>query len=250
LLFLAVFFTYSAFQNLFGLRSFLISVIYPFQWGFAVVWKSTLSLPDSISRVKNLARENEQLREKLKMLAINYAQLEDLQRENNLLRQSLGFKKRSDFKLLAAQVVARETPPGFHLLIIDKGEKAGVKKDQPVLAEEGLVGKVVEVFPFSAKILLLIDKALTLAVVDQRTRAFGVAGGDGQGGLDLRYVPLTAEIKEGDKIVTSSLSYFAPPGIAVGVVTQALREQKEMFYRVKVRPLVDFNRLEWVFVVL
>jgi len=250
LLLLAIFLSFSAFQDLFGVRSLLFSVIYPFEWGLAAIWKSTLSIPGSLSRIRNLMKENEELREKLKITAVNHLRLEELQKENERLRQILGFKSRSYLKLLPAEVIARESPPGFHLLIIDKGERAGVKKDQPVLVEEGLVGKVIEVFPFSAKVLLLVDASLAVAAVDQRTRAFGVAVGDNSFGLDLKYVPLTAEIQEGDRIVTSSLSYFAPPGIPVGTVTKVSKRQNEMFYQVKVKPLVDFNRLEEVFIAL
>lgn len=250
---LALAFSYFSFgKNLFGLRSALISAFYPFQYGADAAWKGVTGFPSAVIAMGNLAKENAQLREKLNMAGAQLAVLEELKNENDRLRAGLDFKKsgRYGHRLLAAQVIGKSGYPWISVLEINRGAGAGVRPDTAVVVKEGLVGRVIEVAPFSSKVLLISDPFSSVAAADQRSRNSGVVEGHSPDTLYLKYISAGGDVKEGDKIVVSSISSILPPGIPIGTVTRASKGEADLFYEIKIKPAADFSRLEEVFLVL
>lgn len=246
---LGLFLAFSFYQNLFGFRYYLLSAFYPFQFIANQLWKGVLGIPTSISNLRNLAKENARLREQVQLISVKLSPMEELRSENDRLRAALGFKARVPFQLIPAQVIGKEGLPVFSVLIVNRGKTDGVKENMPVLVGTGLVGKVVEVSFYTAKVATVINSSCRVAALDQRSRVFGVVEGDYSGYLRFKYVPISADITEGDKIVTSSISSFFPSGIPIGTISQVVKREGDLFCQIAIKPFVDVSRLEEVFII-
>lgn len=197
--------------------------------------------------LRNQARENAELKARLNLTLSKLAALDELRAENERLRQTLGFREtnRYGFRLMAAKVVAKSDS----VLEVSRGATSGVRLDMPVLVKEGLVGKVIEVSRFSSKVMLVTDVMSSVAAADQISRDFGVVEGFSPNALRMKYIGIGAEVKEGDKIVTSPISSVFSAGIPIGSVARVERKEAALFCEVLVKPSVDFSKLEEVFLV-
>jgi len=249
---LALLISLSAYRDIFGVRSILISAIYPFQFAVSSLWKGAVSTPSSILNLRNLAKENAELKGKLNLALSKLALQDELTAENERLRQALGFKysNRYGFSLLPAQVIGKGASPWYSIIEINRGATSKVQVGVPAIVKEGLVGKVIEVSNFSSKVLLITDPDSGVAAVDQRSRDFGLIEGHSPEVLLMKYVSSAGDIKEEDKIVTSSISSIFPAGIPIGTVVRATKKEHDLFYQIEVKPSVNFSRLEEVFLVL
>jgi rod shape-determining protein MreC len=248
---LALGLTYFSGPVLQGARVGLQAVIYPFQYTADAVWRFTVGLPGGILALRQQAAEIVKLKEQLAGQAARLTILEELKLENARLRGDLSFRSRGYAeRLLAAAVVARSGSPWPGLIEIDRGASHGVKVNMPVVAQTGLVGRVSEVAPFSAKVLLVSDPLSAVSAVVQRSRVLGVIAGYSPELLEMKYLGTGSDVRAGDAIVTSAISSLFPAGLPVGTVTSAAKADVDLFYQVKVRPAVNFSALEEVFVVL
>lgn len=248
---LAVLISFSTFRNLFGLRSILQAAIYPFQFAAVSIWKGVVGLPSSLGANRKAAKENAELKNELESLQPRLSLLDELQRENARLRDLLFYKNSNPyrFRILAAQVVGKSPDPWFSILEINQGRRAGVRVDMPVMAQEGLIGRVVEVSSFSSKVMLITDVESSVAAVDARSRDFGLVKGGSLDRLSMKYVDAGGDIRKGDRIVTSNVSTVFPPGIPIGRVSLASKKEHDLFYRVEIKPIVDFSKAEEVFII-
>jgi rod shape-determining protein MreC len=248
---LALFISISSLRDLFGMRSLLQAVIYPFQFISVSVWKSVTGIPGSVMGLRGLSEHNKQYQNELEELRLKLQVFEEIKSENQRLREALGYKQKNSYKykLLAAQVIGRAPSPWFTILEIGRGGQSGVKKGMAVITEKGGVGQVIEVSVFSSKVLLLIDPDGAIAAVNSRSRDIGVVAGAHTNKLFMKYVSVGGDIKEGDSIVTSHISGIFPPGIPIGEVTHASKKEQDLFYQIEIKPYVDFSKIEEVFVV-
>lgn len=233
-------------------RSTVAAAIYPLQWSIAVVYRGAVTFPQTVINLGNLARENSELKEKLNSAQPELVRFSELKIENDRLRELLGFQNRGRYKmkLLPAQVIGRGASPAQALLVINRGTGSGVAVDRPVIVAAGLVGKIVEVSRFSSKVMLLTDPLSSVAAADQRSRDFGIAEGRAPDRLRLKYMSANGEVAVGDIIVTSNVSDLFPPGLPVGVVIKAVKNETDLFYEVELKPSADLSKLEEVMIVL
>jgi rod shape-determining protein MreC len=241
----------SAYNNLFGLRSLLVSAVYPFQWLAWSTGKIVIDVPSTIINLGNLSRENSQLKGELAAAHSKLNLFDELADENRRLRTALDFRQTNayGFNLLSAHVVARGVSAWRSLVEVDRGSLAGVRVGMVAIDRKGLVGKVVETAPAVSKVLLIIDPASAVAACDQRSRDCGlVQGGDGNK-LKMDYVETDGDIRVGDRIVTASISEVFPPGIPVGTVVAASKKDAAFFYQIEIEPSVVFSRLEELYLV-
>lgn len=248
---LAVFISFSAFRGLFGVRTLLQAALYPFQYAALSVWKGVTGVPSAITSQRSLLKENAALKDELDELRPRLLVTDELVRENQRLRGALSFMGGNPyrFRMLAAQVIGRSPDPYFSVLQIGQGSRAGVRKDMPVIVADGLVGRVVEVSRYSAKVMLITDAESSVAAVDARSRDFGVVDGISPLRLYMRHVDAGGDVANGDVVVTSNISTIFPPGIPIGIVSRASKKEHDLFYHIEIKPSVDFSRIEEVFVV-
>src|SRR5918996_728534 len=183
------------------------------------------------------------------------AVVNSLRRENAELRRLFGLSERHGFTLMGATVTA-EAPGNFEwAVIIDKGAVDGVTVDMPVINADGLVGRVVDVYPGSAKVMLILDPDSAVSVRLSASGDRGVLQGQREEPLVFRLIDAETEVQPGEAVETSGYSLEEglgggyPPSIQVGVVDSVEPDPSNLTLEVRVRPRVDLSRLSTVGVI-
>jgi rod shape-determining protein MreC len=175
-------------------------------------------------------------------------QLEEQALETQRLQRLLGMREEAGAELLTARIVGKDATNWFQSVLVDRGSREGVRRNQPVLAPDGLVGRVVEVTPSSAKVQLLTDPVSAVGGLVQRTRVTGIVSGNLGAGTRARYLPLLADVAVGDELVTSGMGGVFPKGIPIGRITAVERRSGALFQEATLQPAVDLGRLEEVMI--
>lgn len=192
---------------------------------------------------KKLRAENADLKNQLH-------QVDDIRRENDELRRLNGLTARGGYKTVRCRVVALG-PDNFEwTATIDCGSGDGLKKDQTVLNGDGLVGKVIEVAPFSAQVLLAIDPEFTVVGRLAAHGTFGPVTGNGLDPMEMELLASNAAVTKGEAIVSRGVQGGIVAGVPVGVVTSVSKERSVLTKKVTVRPFVHFTSLDIVGVVV
>jgi rod shape-determining protein MreC len=212
-----------------------------------------------------VAAENRRLKARVEDLEGQNAQLLEAERRYEQLRDDLKFVRSLKQEPLAADVLARRPNPDFDTILISRGSRDGVHVNSVVRTRLGLVGKVSEVTPTTATVILLTDPNGGVGARVQRATSrsgIGVCKGDGNPLIPLIDLPNDADIKPGDIIVTSGFSTVLPSatkgapgilqtypkGLPIGTVVEVKNEEGSVGKIARLRPSVDFDRLEEVYV--
>jgi rod shape-determining protein MreC len=221
------------------------------------VIKVTAVTVSSVSRVwgdyvdlRNLREESLRLTREAAVLQRRISYLEEQALETQRLQGLLAMKEISRAEFLAARVVGKDATNWFKTVLIDRGSLAGIRRNMPVVAPDGLVGRVVEVTPTAAKVQLITDPVSAAGGLIQRTRVIGIVSGSLGAGLKVRYLPLMADIVIGDEVVTSGMGGVFPKGIPLGRVVAAERRSGALFQEATLAPKVDLSRLEEVLILM
>jgi rod shape-determining protein MreC len=186
------------------------------------------------------------LEQKLAVLSRANVQMKELFNENERLRNLLSFKDRFASKTVAAEVIARGQTGWDTFIIIDKGAANGIDADMSVAKSDGLIGRVFEVGPGSAKIMLIDNPTSRVSVAVQRTREQGVLVGLGGGLCKLIYLSYDTDVKPGDIVITSELSSLATKGIPIGEVIKVVKEPRSLYASAIVKPSSNLFKIEEV----
>lgn len=232
------------------LRNQLSSVLMPVYWvaGWpARVWDE---LNEQFTTRQALQAENERLKGEALVMQRRLQKLAALIEQNVRLRELLNSAARVDERVLVAELVGVDPNPYTLRIIINKGARDGVFLGQPVLDARGLMGQVVEVMPSSARVLLLSDTTHSIPVQVNRNGLRAIASGTGNLELlELRYVADTADIREGDLLVSSGLGQRFPAGYPVARVQSVVHDAGQPFAVVKAVPTAALNRSRYLLLV-
>lgn len=198
----------------------------------------------------NLEEKNRLLHKELLEVSIENLRIQESMLENIRLRRLLKFKEEKKIKVIAANVIGAGQEQTIKSLILDVGSNENVRKNLTVVTEKGLVGKILSAEPEQSHAQILLDRNTLVSVRLQKSREIGVLGWSGNLWLDLKYIPKDVIVEPGELVMTSGLSQIYPEGIKVGVVGEVNESKYELFKQIKVKPAVEFNRLEEVFVLL
>jgi len=197
--------------------------------------------------LQEIRRENVELRDEVAKLRVGLQQERALAEQSRTLQQLLDLRGSLKLSTMAAAVIAGGASPEFRTITIDKGTGDGIAPDMAVIAPAGVVGRIVLPTSRASKVQLLIDRDAAAGALVERTRAQGVLVGTGTERLRLDHVPGTADIKVGDRVVTSGIEGIYPKGFAIGQIESFERRAGE-FAAVMIRPAVEFSNLEVVLV--
>jgi rod shape-determining protein MreC len=187
-----------------------------------------------------LQSENKSLRLRNESLVEWQRVARELQAQNAILKEMLNFTSAPNVRFVTAPVVADSSSSFVRSLIVLSGRRDGVAKGQAAITGVGLVGRVLEVGERSARILLLTDINARVPVVNERSRDQAMLAGTNSDLPELRHLSRDADLKVGDRIVTSGQGGVFPPGLPVGEI---LRFEND---RPLVKPFVDLSRLEYL----
>jgi rod shape-determining protein MreC len=195
-----------------------------------------------------LRRENEALRREVERLRREVQESRERVAAADRLERLLDYQAATGYKMVAARVIGHDASGLYRTVLIDRGSSSGIEHQQAVLAPEGVVGRVVKVFPHSALVLLATDRSSAIDAIVQRTRDQGVVQGSGGSGCELKYLDRSAQVEVGDYVVTSGMGGKFPKGVWIGQVS-GVNRGGDLFQSVDVRPSAGLERIEEVMVV-
>ena len=209
--------------------------------------KSKISFFTSI---KNLKQENEKLHIENVLLRANLAELKDSKKENEELRKEIELAPRGDYELEATLVIGKDMSGKVGIVFIDKGEKNGIKNQMAVVVGKGyLVGKVIETFPNSAKVELLLSRDLSVNAEIIESGAKGIVKGSHRTSIMMDMIPQTVEVNKGDTVITSGVGNVLPRGLLIGYAQDPVPTADQLFQQMSLNSSVHFDSLRIIWVV-
>lgn len=218
------------------------SIFHGFSYGVRSTTAEYINILNVKKRNSDLQKENEELRTRLNLFNENQNELERL-------RTLLDFQKNTKMELIPAQVIGRNLVTDHNTITINKGTDHGLVAGQAVLTVSGAVGHVFRPSKRSSHVMLITDRYSVVDAIIQKTRMHGLVEGKSKESCILQYVERTEDVKDGDLIVTGGLDNIFPKGFPLGVITNVERKTKNTSLVIEVKPVVDSNKIEEVFVV-
>jgi len=215
----------------------------PLWWVAGLPGKLGARLQDDAATLGQLTEENRRLRDELLISNARLTRLSAAVADNAQLRALLGAAGNRGLDVQLAAVLNIDLDPTRQRLVIDAGSRDGVHVGQPVIDAGGLLGQIVQVMPTYSTVLLLTDPDHAVPVMVQRSGVRLLASGNGRSDqLQLVNVPLNADIKDGDVVVTSGLGGRFPPGFPVGTVADLHADDSRTFLVGELRPAAHLDR--------
>ncbi|WP_375057103.1 rod shape-determining protein MreC [Zobellella sp. DQSA1] len=237
----------SRYHSFTEVKLYLNSLVSPLQY----MANSPRILLDSASTQlmsrKALLTQSQRMEQELFLLRDDLLRLRHLEQENQRLRDLLGSPVRYDTRRMVAEIMAVDTDPFSHQVVIDKGSLQGVFEGQPVLNEQGVVGQIVSVGKTTSRVLLITDISHGIPVRVARNDIRAIASGSGQ--LDrllLHNITRNTDIREGDVLLSSGLAGRFPEGYPVGRVSRVGYEEGQPFADIRVQPFAALDRVRYL----
>ena len=218
-------------------RQALSVVATPLQIAAGMPVKGVRSAGEYFADLARLQAENAQLRREQVALGTVRLRQEQLDMENTRLRSLLDMRERVQVKAQVAEVIYAVRDPFTRRVVVDKGLTQGIEPGSPVVDDIGVIGQVTRVYPLNAEVTLISDKDQALPVQIARTGVRAVMFGAGSGMLELPYLAVDVDLREGDRIVTSGLDGVFAPGLPVARVKSVDRDGSGGFVRILCVPV-------------
>ncbi|MYN11062.1 rod shape-determining protein MreC [Pseudoduganella aquatica] len=225
-----------------AVRQVVGTVLYPLQMAALMPRDAIYGVGDYFSSLSSLEKQVRELRQQqiATAQALQQAQLHST--ENAQLRKLLDARGHVPGKSMLAEILYDARDSASRKVVLDRGAQAGVQLGLPVIDNQGVVGQVTRVFPFTSEVTLLTDKEQAIPVQLLRNGLRSVAYGRGQSGqLDLRFMAPNADVQVGDILITSGIDGVYPAGLAVARVSQVENNGNGAFGRVVCQPLAGIQ---------
>jgi rod shape-determining protein MreC len=197
----------------------------------------------AVATQDRLASENRELREQLLLAQARLNRLDTLVAQNARLKGLLDAQKNLGLTVQFAHLIDVDPDPFRHRIVLDVGANQGIAVGQPVIDAHGVMGQIVETLPNTAVAMLITDPTHAIPVVIERTGMRTIAHGSGAiDQLKLPNIPISADVKVGDKLLTSGLGGRFPAGFPVGEVREVKPDKSGMFNAAIARPSAALDR--------
>lgn len=237
-------------QYLDRLRDALSVLAYPIQAVASFPADAGNWIAEEVSTRQALVSENRRLERELLEARGELQRLAALRKENARLRALLDTAERRAEQSIVAEIERVDLDPYSHRVLIGRGTRGGVFEGQPVVDQSGVMGQVVETGPLSAYVMLISDPNHALPVEINRTGLRTIALGTGSTNrLVLTDLPMTADVRPGDLLVTSGLGGHFPAGFPVARVARIRRDPGQPFARIEATPVAALDRSRLVLLV-
>jgi len=199
--------------------------------------------------LRTAQKNNEAMRAELDRLKIRNTELESRALEADRLAALLNFRTaHSETAMIAAHVISASPDSGSLVINIDRGSRDGIRRDMGVITPDGVVGKILAVYPDISQVLLLGDKESGVGSLLADTRTQGPVKGTGEPLLSLDYISNDEKVTVGEAVVTSGQDRIFPKDLPVGTVVNFAADPKSPFMKIRVKPAAHLERLEEVLV--
>jgi rod shape-determining protein MreC len=203
----------------------------------------------TIYQLKKIDQDNARLQSQVAMLEQNLVSYQELTRENQSLRDELGFAQSSKLPLLPCTVLSQNPFGQTDAVIINCGSSQGTAAGQAVISQGYLVGKIIYAGHETSTVLLATASDFSTDALISQTQQTAIVTGSFNSGLILDQVPQTADLSSGWLVVTAGITAQVPKNILIGQVSQILSSNNDLFKRASLTSPIDYNNLQFVFVV-
>lgn len=234
-------------------KNVLFYLLHPTTAMSAQVLESSREISSTLQEIVTVHQDNRALRQSIQRYAYLDHDYQRMKQENDRLRQLAAFPASTLGEYVVARVVGREPSTWFQWVTIDKGVSDGLYMDAPALAwvdnRPAVLGRVIEVFAHSAKVVLVTNVLSAIPVQIKTLGEDGLLEGQNNASLKVNYLTPDRTITIGDEVVTSPLSAVFPEGIAIGRIQDVTAvSDSDMLRSATVRPAVNINSLREVII--
>lgn len=231
-----------------GIKNISLNLWLPVQNAVGALLAFPENTLTALQELGHLRQEVSRLQEENQALRLELSNHKSLQDELARLKEILQIKSRLPHQAKIARIIAHDPSTWSKSFIIDLGKEDGMEPDSPVIAEQGIVGRVLECSAKYSRVLMISDSDSSVSGVDMRSRVNGVVQGTGLGPLRLGFVSPLEDIQVGDKIVSSGLGGVFPKGYALGTVVKKEISDNRLSMNLELAPAVDLGVLDYVFI--
>ena len=232
------------------MRGLISTAIFPLQLAIDLPIRTGEWLSERLATRRTMMEQNAQLREEQFRMRARLKKLKALEAENVRLRKLLGSSEKVSERVLVAELVSVDMDPFSRRIVLNKGARDGVAEGQVLIGSNGVMGQIIHAGPFTSNALLITDPSHAIPVQIHRNGLRAVAVGTGPLNLlKLTHVPNSADVRDGDTIVTSGLGQRFLPGYPVGEVVEVRRDQGRQFAEILVEPSAMLERTREVLLV-
>lgn len=229
-------------------------VIIPIQKGVTYFGDWLTNRVDFVTNISELESQNSALLVEVDRLTYENQILSQSKDELERLRELYDLDQRyADYPKTGARIIGKDPGNWYSVFTIDKGTDDGIEVNMVVMADAGLVGKIIEVGPGYSKVRSIIDDTSSVSATILRTKDLCTLRGDltlfNEGVISIEYIPSEVNLIEGDQVTTSHLGEVYPPGILIGEIVSIDKDPDQLSQKAFVKPVVDFKHLEDVLVI-
>jgi rod shape-determining protein MreC len=197
-----------------------------------------------------LKRENLQLSTQVEELKSEINRLSETEMRLIRLQKLIGFKTEKQLETVPVNVIGRESDNWSRMILLDRGFGDGLRKGGPLITSGGLVGRITQVANKKSKAMLITDWRSSVDALIQRTRVRGVVVGKSTELSEMKYIPLNADVRIGDRVVSSGFGGVFPKGLSVGIVVEVTDQKNGLFQKAMIIPAVDVVEFEEALVIV
>jgi rod shape-determining protein MreC len=230
-------------------RIWTVSLITPFeriivrsQTGMHDIWRNYLNL-------RGVRQENRELKNEIERLRLELVRTTQDADQGRRLQALLAFREKFVSATLPAQVIGWSGSEQSRAVYIDKGERDGLTRDMAVITAEGVVGKILEVYPGTSLVLLINDQTSGVGAILEQSRVQGVVRGSATGDTIMERIMSDQAVPQGERVLASGGDGIYSKGLPIGTVDKVFKKSSEIFWTIRVRPAAGLNRLEEVLVI-
>ncbi len=231
------------------IRVWAVDAVTPFERGLVWMQNGGGNIWHNYFYLRGVRAENRQLKDQIEQMRLDQVRLREDAGQARRLQTLLAFKEQFIAKTVAAQVIGTSGSDLSRIVYIDKGDDAGLKRDMAVITTDGIVGKVLQVFPSVSQVLLINDQTSGVGTILEKSRLQGFLKGKANGQVMLEGVMSDEQVAQGERVLTSGGDQIFPKGLPVGTVT-SVSIGKELFLNINVKPTADLSKLEEVLVLV
>lgn len=232
------------------IKNFFYSISNPAQRTFDQFVEQIKNSWKFLNSLKYISEENIHLEEKISELTAQNTELKELKRENEFLRSYLDLPGYKKYQVDLANIIGRDFQGLEKFILIDKGNSDGIEKNMSAVAFKNiLIGKVIEVFDNSSKVLLITSSNSNVPALIQESRTEGLIKGKREDVLSMDLVSKDRKVEKDQTVITSGTGGFFSKGLLIGKVSIAEFLENEMFQKIEVVPAANIEELERIFII-
>ena len=232
------------------LRVWLVTVFAPIVHAGNSVLSSVKGVASSYIDLRHAREENLELRERVDELTAERNKAIERTTQLESIRTQLALPPRPPYRELAANVISRDASLWFRRLTIDRGTLDEVKRDMPVSAAGGIVGRIISVGANFAMVQVITDKHAGVGAMLQNSRAMGEVRGIDNDRCELKNISTSENVEVGEAVVTTGLDRIYPKGLLIGTVERVEVDPNAPWHKIIIKPAAPVDRVEHVFVLL